>query len=116
MWLRSKNNNNIDFEEGTGGGLIVVVFGIRELPNPRGEGYLWYRLHPSGREFFVDYLNLYKTSNEELKELFVLAVQKVRDALAAQGHTKEILTTDYQTENMTDWAVELLKEVIETGS
>ncbi len=56
------------------------------------------------------------SSFEELKKLFVLSIQKVRDALAAQGRTKEILTTDYQIENMTDWAVQLLKEIIEIGS
>jgi hypothetical protein len=115
MRLRSKKNS-IDFEEGTDRGLIVIVFGVRELPRPKGHGYLYFKLDPYGREFFVDYLNLYKTSKEELKELFVLAVQKVRAALAAKGHTKEILTTDCQTENMSDWAVQLLKEVIETGS
>ena len=51
------------------------------------------------------------SSFEELKKLFVLSIQKVRAALVAQGVTEEILTTDYQTENMSDWAVELTPDV-----
>jgi len=94
----------------------MLIFGVRELPRPKGHGYLYFKLDLYGREFFVGYLNLYKTSNEELKKLFVLSIQKVRAALVAQGVTEEILTTDYQTENMSDWAVQLLKEIIETGS
>ena len=91
----------------------MVVFGVRELPNPRGEGYLWYRLHPSGREFFVDYLNLYEISEEELKALFLTAVQRVCDTIIRDGGNKEVLTKIYQTENMSDWVATLLKEVID---
>ncbi len=95
---------------------IMLIFGVRELPRPKGHGYLYFKLDHYGGEFFVDYLDLYRTSNEELKKLFVLSIQKARDALAALGRAKEILTRDYQTENMSDWAVQLLKEIIEVGS
>ena len=93
--------------------MIVVVFGVRELPNPRGEGYLWYRLHPSGYEFFVDYLNLYEISEEELRTLFVRAVQKVYDTLITDESNKEVPIKIYRTENMSDWVVALLEEVID---
>jgi len=94
----------------------MLIFGVRELPRPKGRDYLYFKLGLYGGEFFVDYLDLYRTSNEELKKLFVLSIQKARDALAAQGRAKEILITGYQTENMSDWAIQLLKEVIKIGS
>jgi len=45
----------------------MVIFGIRELPGPKREGYLYYKLEASGQEYFVDFLNLYDTGDEELK-------------------------------------------------
>jgi hypothetical protein len=45
----------------------MVIFGIRELPGPKKEGHLYYKLEASGQEYFVDFLNLYDTGGEELK-------------------------------------------------
>jgi len=92
----------------------MIVLGVRELPNPKGEGYLYYKLSPSGREYFVDYLNLYETSDEELKAFFVSAFRKVKNTLMADGRLEEISVETVKTENIADWAVKLLKVVLLT--
>jgi hypothetical protein len=90
----------------------MVIFGVRELPRPKKEGYLYYKLKASGQEHFVDFLNLYETSDEELRGVFVKAIQKVQDDLiankGAEGHLKKI----YQTENMSEWAISLLEKTV----
>jgi len=90
----------------------MLIFGIKELPNPRGGGYVYYMLEPSGREYFVDFLDLYKISDEELKAVFASAVQKAQDALIANGRRKEVSQKVYRTDNISSRAIELLKEVI----
>jgi hypothetical protein len=68
-----------------------IILGIRELPHPRGEGYLYYKIVPlkegvqkerplkrirdridyflkDGGEKFLSYLNLYCTESEEIEE------------------------------------------------
>jgi DNA-binding PadR family transcriptional regulator len=92
--------------------MIMLIFGIKELPNPKGEGYVYYKLGPSGREYFVDFLDLYKISDEELKTLFVSAAQKAQDALITNGRHEEVSQKVYRTDNMSGRAIELLKEVI----
>ena len=94
----------------------MVVFGARELPNPKGEGYLYYKLPPSRREYFVSYLNLINTSGEEVKAVFARAVGKAKADLIAKGHTEEISAKTIETENIEDWAVELLKEILSCPS
>ncbi len=90
----------------------MVIFGIKELPNPKGEGYLYYKLEPSGREYFVDFLDLYKISDEDLKTLFVCAARIAQDALIANGRHEEVSEKTYQTDNMSSRAIKLLKEII----
>jgi len=90
----------------------MVIFGIRELPGPKREGYLYYKLEASGQEYFVDFLNLYDTGDEELKTFFVKAIQNVSDDLIANKGAEGDLKKIYQTENMSDWAVGLLEEVV----
>lgn len=77
-------------------------------------GYQGYKLSTSGREYFVDYLNLYETSDEELKALFISAVRKAKSTLMADGHLEEISAETVETENIADWAVKLQKEVLLT--
>lgn len=93
----------------------MLIFGIKELPNPKREGYLYYKFEPSGRDYFVDFLNLYKISGEELKTLFVSAVQMARDALIANGHHEEASKKIYRTDNMSSRAIKLLKEIIDNN-
>jgi hypothetical protein len=93
---------------------IMVVFGIRELLSPRGERYFYYKLDPSGREFFLDYLDLYKTSEEDLRALFRRAAQKVHHDLNPDGCADKVLTKLYKTENISAWAKRLLGEVLES--
>ena len=90
----------------------MVIFGVRELPGPKREGYLYYKLEASGQEYFVDFLNLYDTADEELGVLFVKAIQKVHDDLIANKRAEGDLKKVYQTENMSAWAVELLEKVL----
>lgn len=90
----------------------MVIFGVRELPRPKKDGYLYYKLKASGQEHFVDFLNLYETSDEELRGVFVKAIQKVQDDLIANKGAEGDLKKIYQTENMSDWAVELLEKVL----
>jgi len=90
----------------------MLIFGIKELPKPRGQGYLYYKLEPSGREHFLDFLDLYKISDEELRVLFASAAQKAQDALIANGHHEKVSQKIYRTDNMSCRAIELLKKVI----
>jgi hypothetical protein len=90
----------------------MLIFGIKELPSPRGEGYFYYKLEPFGREYFVDFLDLYKISDEELKAVFVSAAQKAQDTLITNGCREDVSQKVYRTDNISGRAIELLKEVI----
>ena len=81
----------------------MIIFGIEELPRPRGDGFLYYKLDLSGREFLVDYLNLYNISDDELSALLRKAVEMAREHLIDEGRAKEFIKKEYKTENMSDW-------------
>jgi len=91
----------------------MLIFGIEELPRPKGEGFFYYKLEPSGREFMVDYLNLYDITDNDLKALFTAGAQKAREALIDNGRARDVLAKKYMTENMSDWAEEILKKTID---
>ncbi len=97
------------------GVITMLIFGIEELPRPKGEGFLYYKLEPSGREFMVDYLNLYDITDDGLKALFTAGAQKAREALIESGRARDVFEKKYMTENMSDWAAAILKEVIENN-
>jgi len=117
-----------------------LILGIRELPHPRGEGYLYYKIVPlkeeaqegrlikrmrdridyflkDGGEKFLSYLNLYCTESEEVEEeklekLFRKALVKLSEI--EQFSDKEVseFLSNYKTENMEAWVVEVLNRVI----
>lgn len=117
-----------------------LILGIRELPHPKGEGYLYYKIVPlkeeaqkerllkrvihrieyflkDGGEKFLSYLNLYCTESEEVEEeklekLFRKALVKLSEI--EQFSDKEVheLLSNYKTENMEEWVVEVLNRVV----
>jgi len=89
-----------------------LVFGLRDFPRPRGEGFLFYKLHPDYKEKTLVCFNLLKTDESGLKDVFsegltkMCKVQSLKDTL--EDHLE-----DYGTENMQEWATTILNEVIQ---
>ena len=46
------------------------ILGVHDLPRPRGEGFLYYKLYPGYHERILVYFNLYNTEEQELKGYF----------------------------------------------
>jgi len=117
-----------------------IIFGVRELPHPRGEGYLYYKIVPlkeevqkgriikrirdrveyflkDGGERFLSYLNLYCTESEEVEEerlekLFSKALAKLSEKEGFSNKEIKSLLSSYKTENMEAWAVGVLDRIV----
>jgi len=116
-----------------------LVLGIRELPRPRGRGYLYYKivslqedaqkrsflqriLHLSncffkGGDRLLVYLDLYcKESNEieesKFEELFHQALVKLSEIEQFSDKKARELLSNYKTENMEVWVEEVLDRVV----
>ena len=117
-----------------------LILGVRELPRPRGEGYLYYKILPlqeeaqrrillkrilnridcflkDGGEKFLFYLDLYcKESNEaeeaKLEEHFNRALIKLFEIERFSNKEARRLLSNYKTENMEAWVIEILDRII----
>lgn len=89
----------------------MLVFEFRELPRPKGWGEFYFRLPSAKRGVFVGDLDLYKASGDDLRELFEKGINK---AVSDSEKARELLTKkEYQTENIADWAAEILKGAVD---
>ncbi|MCF8026398.1 MAG: hypothetical protein K9K82_13045 [Desulfobacteraceae bacterium] len=94
--------------------VAMIIFGFRELPRPKGWGDFYFRFPPSRREIFIGNLDLYQASGEDLKVLFERGIKQAEEEASESEQIQRLLANgEYQTENIADWAAEILKEVIE---
>ena len=117
-----------------------LILCIRELPHPRGEGYLYYKIVPlkeeaqkerlikrmrdridyflkDGGEKFPSYLNLYCTESEEVEEeklekLFRKALVKLSEKEGFSNKEIKSLLSNYKTENMEAWVIVVLDRIV----
>ena len=92
----------------------MLLFGVRELPGPKGWGYLYFKIPSSKGEFFVDNLDLHQTSDNDLRLLFKKGVRQAEIKAEDSERVRKLLANgEYQTKNIADWAAEILKEAID---
>jgi|GEM_PF-2542236 len=117
-----------------------LILGVRELPRPRGTGYLYYKILSlqeeaqkrillkrilnridcflrDGGEKFLFYLDLYcKESNEveeaKLEELLHKALVKLFEIERFSNKEARELLSNYKTENMETWVIEILDRIV----
>jgi len=117
-----------------------IIFGVREFPHPRGEGYLYYKIVPlkgevqkerplkrmrdridyflkDGGEKFLSYLNLYCTESgeieeEKLEKLFRKALAKLSEKEGFSNKEIKSLLSNYKTENMEAWVIVVLDRIV----
>jgi len=89
-----------------------LILGLREVPRPVGEGYIYYKFFPKQADKVLLYLNLYKTDDTELEGLF-------RQSLLEISRKERLSTADvmgflssYTTENMQQWTQEVLARAV----
>lgn len=91
-----------------------IIFGIRDLPRPRGEGYIFCKFYPHYREIILEIFNLYSTEPEELEKIFRKALHKLLTLKEFEQVNGIALLQDYATDNMQEWAIEILAKVIDS--
>lgn len=88
-----------------------IVFGIRELPKPKGRGVFYCRSGSVGNEMFLKYLDLNSADETYLAERFQEALHDlIRRKYPADEHISPHFA-DYETENMQPWAEGVLKRI-----
>jgi len=89
------------------------VFGIRELPRPKGHGFVYYRVAPRTDERKLVYLDLYRSDEADLARLFREALETMitfeRDAA---GDPRDFLA-NFETENMQPWVEKIFAKAVE---
>jgi hypothetical protein len=57
----------------------VTIFGLKELPRPKGTGYLYVSYDGEHEGLPIAYFDFYKTSDEEHRAIFLDALSKLPD-------------------------------------
>ncbi|WP_027371219.1 hypothetical protein [Desulfovermiculus halophilus] len=78
-----------------------------------GWGDFYFRLAHERRETFVAHLELYKASRDDLRVLFEKGVRKAIEKYDPEQTRRYLASGEYQTENIADWAAEILRGIIE---
>jgi FlaA1/EpsC-like NDP-sugar epimerase len=88
-----------------------IVFGIRELPKPKGKGVLYYRFVGNGNEMFLDYLDLADTDEREIEKQLNRVLRRMlsHEPFADKGVCMPL--AGYETENMQPWFEGVLKRI-----
>lgn len=65
---------------------VFTAFGLKELPRPKGDGYLYvsYDDKPDGKQ--LAYFNFYRTSDDELREIFTRVLSTLPDSSSLQRY------------------------------
>lgn len=88
-----------------------IVFGIRELPKPKGRGIFYYRFDSVGDEVLLAYLDLHNTDEGYLAKRFNKALGELLQRKHLMDGLVIPLFTSYETENMQPWAEGVLKKL-----
>jgi hypothetical protein len=91
---------------------LRLILGVRELPRPKGEGYLYYKTPSSNNEEnFLAYLPLNNLSDEEFSDIVGKAISKLKSQLAKKG-MGELELHNIEFENIQAWAQPLVKAIL----
>lgn len=89
-----------------------LILGLRELPRPAGDGYVYYKFAPNEADRVLVFLNLYNTDESELENLFRQAFSEMaRQEKLPIGAVRRLLS-DYSPENMKPRTQEILASAI----
>ncbi len=89
-----------------------LIFGLRDLPRPRGDGFLYYKLYPNYHEKILVHFNLYNTKPEKLKDYFAGGIKIMLGSADFKKNGSSDMLNSYSTENMRAWSTEVLAELI----
>jgi len=88
-----------------------LILGVRELPRPRGEGYLYYKLSPSDEDGFLTYLPLNDLSDKQFSDIVENAISKLKSRLEKKGVDEDCLQY-IKFDNMQPWAQTLVNDLL----
>jgi hypothetical protein len=89
----------------------MVIFGLRDLPRPKGEGFLYCKLAPDFREKILVEYNLY-AEPAELLDIYKAGLKKFFELEQLDPTKKSELLANYDTENMQPHAREILDKAL----
>jgi hypothetical protein len=89
-----------------------LILGLRELPRPVGEGYLYYKRSLKEDDKILLFSNLYNTTEAELEGLFRQAITSIIKKENLSGNDVQGFLSSYSTENMRQWTQEVLARVV----
>lgn len=93
----------------------MVIFGLRDLPRPRGQGFLYCKLAPDFREKILIEYDL-DTEAARLTEIYKAGIKNFFALERFDPATKNELFANYDTENMQPHAREILDKLLGHGS
>ena len=89
----------------------LAIFGLRDFPRPRGEGFLYCRLAPDFREKILIEYDL-SAEAPHLTDIYKAGLQKFFALERLDPTTKSELLANYATENMQPHAQAILDKVL----
>lgn len=92
----------------------AVIFGLRDFPGPRGEGFLFCKFAPHYREKILIEYDLY-TDPGNLPDIYRKGIRKFFELVRVAGLGKSELLSDYDTVNMQPHARVILDKVLQEG-
>ncbi|MHB8791012.1 MAG: hypothetical protein ACYDBT_14170 [Desulfobulbaceae bacterium] len=93
----------------------MVIFGLRDLPRPRGLGFLYCKLAPDFREKILVEYDL-DTEAARLTEIYKAGIKNFFALELLDPVMRNELLANYDTENMQPHAREILNKVLGHGS
>ena len=93
-----------------------IVFGLCPFPRPPKTGYFYYKLPPKFSEWNVRtiaVLDLYNVDEEYLSNIFDEGITKMLHRERLSGETACSVLENYDTEDIKEFAQEILEEVVQ---
>jgi len=93
-----------------------IIFGLREFPRPPRSGFFYCKLPPKFSEWSVGtlaVLDLYNVDETYLSNIFLEGIEKLLSRERLSGERACLLRENHASENMKDFAQEILKRVID---
>ncbi|MFO7984984.1 MAG: hypothetical protein R6U38_03905 [Desulfatiglandaceae bacterium] len=93
-----------------------IIFGLRPFPRPPKTGYFYYKLPPRFSEWNVRtiaVLDLYNVDETYLSNIFDEGIRKMLHREGLSGEAACAVLENYDTENIREFAMGILKEVVQ---
>lgn len=65
---------------------VFTIFGLRELPRPKGTGYLYVSYEGKSEGMPLAHFDFYKTSDDELRAIFARALPELSNSCSLQRY------------------------------